>query len=156
MQPFIITLIWFFIGANLLHAVVIAFSYSGLLYSKYDEEGRIKKTVPVKGILSTVFSLAVIMALFISYNYFLFKHSEQINFLAILLANFILLIMLDLYDALFIDIFVIGIWRPKILKLKEYFSLASMKTHVRKQFTIGWILKIPLLLITSICSFMIL
>jgi len=109
MRPFIITLIWFSIGANLLNAVVIVFSYSGLLYSKYDKEGRIKKRVTLNVVLSTILSLAVIIVLFVSYDYFLFKDLIQINFLTILLANFILLTTLDLYDALFINVFVIGI-----------------------------------------------
>jgi len=154
MNSYIITLIiWFFIGANLLNIVVIIFSYTGLLYSKYDKEGRIKKKVPLKGFLSTIFGLVIIMILFVFYDYSLFKESEQINYFDILLANFILLFLLELYDALFIDIFVIGLWRPKFLKLKDYYSLGSMRTHVKKQFTIAWIMKIPLLLLSSFCSY---
>ncbi len=153
MSHLITTLIWFIIGANLLNISVIIFSYTGILYSKYDKEGRIKKKVPLMGVLSTISGLVIIVVLLIFYNYFLFKELEQINYIAIFSANFILLFILDLYDALFIDILVIGLWRPKFLKLKDYYSLESMKTHVKNQFTIAWIIKIPLLLLSSFCSY---
>ncbi|MGD9202519.1 MAG: hypothetical protein PVI26_13230 [Chitinispirillia bacterium] len=142
-------LLWFFIGANLLNIIVVVFSRTGIIYSKYNEKGELKKKVPLRGILSSFLMLLVIFLFFIIFDYFTFGRADSLNFISVLLVNFTLLLLVDLYDAFFIDLFVIGFWKPKFLKLRDYYTMDSMKTHVKKQFTIAWIIKVPVVLICS-------
>ena len=38
--------IWFLIGANILNILVLVFSHTGILYSKYNKKGEIKEKIP--------------------------------------------------------------------------------------------------------------
>jgi len=60
-----------------------------------------------------------------------------------------------LYDSFFIDLYVLGIWRPKILNIPKELTIESMKYHVKKQFTIGWLIVIPIVIFSSLIYFFI-
>ena len=58
-------------------------------------------------------------------------------------VNFAMLTLLVVYDSLVIDLWVIGIIRPKFLKLPDQMDLAEMKIHVKKTFIVCWFAIIP-------------
>lgn len=59
------------------------------------------------------------------------------------LITLILIFCISLFDALFIDYFTLLKWRPKFLKLPEGQPTQSyIISHIKKQFTFGWIYKI--------------
>jgi hypothetical protein len=144
-------LLWSLIGAGLLNIVVFIFSRTNVIYTKYDRNGELKKKVPLKGGLFTLLMLVLIIAFFMGFDYFMFRDGPTPAYPAILGVNTVLLLLLDLYDAFFIDLFVLGWWKPGFLHLRDYYSLRSMQAHVKRQFTRAWALKIPLLLVSSLC-----
>jgi hypothetical protein len=144
------TMIWFLIGAGLLNIIVLVVFRTGIVYSNRKQDGTLKKKIPITGLLSLVIMLVLILIFFLAFDYFTFRNIGQIKYIWILLMNLLLLLLLDFYDAFIIDILVLTKWRPSFLKLSNELTLDSMKFHVKKQFTVGWIIKLPLLLISSV------
>ncbi len=149
MNIIINTTIWFLIGAGLLNVIVIAVFRTGIVYKSRKQDGTLKKRMPFAGILSFLIMLILILTFFVAFDFFTFRNAGQIKYIWVLLMNFLLLLLLDLYDAFIIDILILTKWRPGFLKLSKELTPDSMNLHVRKQFTAGWIIKLPLLLISS-------
>ncbi len=142
-------IIWFFIGACLLNIIVLAGFRTGIVYKSRRQDGTLKQKMPFTGVLSFLIMLTLILMFFLAFDYFTFRDLEQIKYIWVLLMNLSLLLILDFYDAFIIDIFVLTKWRPGFLKLSDELTPASMKFHIKKQFTAGWIIKLPLLIICS-------
>ena len=58
--------------------------------------------------------------------------------------------------SIFIDLLLIGKIRPSYLHIPLETTIKTMKLHVIKTFTIGWIFIIPIILISSVISYFIL
>ncbi len=142
-------IIWFLIGACLLNIITIGVFRSGLVYKSRKKDGTLKKKMSFKGFLSFLIMLILVLLFFLVFDYFVFRNTEQIKYIWVLLINLLLLLLLDFYDAFIIDILVLTKWRPGFLKLNKKLTPDSMKFHVKKQFTTGWLMKIPLILISS-------
>ncbi len=143
------TAIWFLIGACLLNILVLSVFRTGVVYKSRKQDGTLKKKITFFGLLSLLIMLILIMVFFLAFDYFFFRNIEQIKYIWVLLINLLLLLLLDFYDAFIIDILVLTKWRPGFLKLSKELTPDSMKFHVRKQFTSGWIIKIPIVLVSS-------
>jgi hypothetical protein len=64
--------------------------------------------------------------------------------------NLLLIVILSLYDALFIDVFILLVWRPAILRLPEGQPTQDlMMRHIKMQFTAGWLFKLPIALLSA-------
>ena len=94
--------------------------------------------------------LLLIIIFIVSFDYKTFDKIDNINFIKVFISNLILILLLVLYDSFFIDLFVLGKWKPRILNIPEEVTLESMKYHVKKQFTVGWLMVIPIILIGSL------
>lgn len=71
------------------------------------------------------------------------------SFVFISFTNLILVLILVLYDSLFIDLFMLGVWKPRFLNIPEDVTLKSMKYHIKKTFILGWIIVVPLIMFGS-------
>jgi hypothetical protein len=64
--------------------------------------------------------------------------------------NLLLIAILSLYDALFIDVFILLVWRPAILRLPEGQPTRDlMIRHIKMQFTLGWLFKFPIAFLSA-------
>jgi len=142
-------IIWFLIGACLLNIITIGVFRSGLVYKSRKKDGTLKKKMSFKGFLSFLIMLILVLLFFLIFDYFVFRNTEQIKYIWVLLMNFLLLLLLDFYDAFIIDILVLTKWKPGFLKLSEELTPDSMRFHIKKQFTVGWSIKLPLILLSS-------
>ena len=141
-------LFWFFAGIMLLNATVYLVYKTGIVYKSRNKNGLMKKDMPITGSVVTAVFMIMILAFFVLFDY-LSLHSFKMGFLQVAAANLVLTLLLSLYDALFIDIFVLAIWKPGFLDIPKEVTMESMKTHVKKQFTLGWVFKIPIVLISA-------
>jgi len=67
--------------------------------------------------------------------------------------NLGLVALISLFDALFIDYFLLVVWRPAILRLPEGRPTRdSMLKHIKIQFTAGWIFKVPIAVLGAALS----
>ncbi len=149
MNIIINTAIWFLIGAFLLNIIVLAIFRTGFVYKSREKNGTLRKKMPFKGFLSLLIMLILILLFFLAFDYFTFRNAGQIKYIRVLSANLLLLLLLDFYDAFIIDILILTKWRPGFLKLNKEMTPNSMKFHVKKQFTAGWIMKLPLVFVSS-------
>jgi hypothetical protein len=143
-------IIWFLIGACFLNIITLYVFRTGLVYKSRKKDGTLKKKMSIKGFLSFLIMSILILIFFLAFDYFVFRDIGQIKYIWVLSVNLVLLLLLDLYDAYVIDFLVLTKWRPGFLKLNEELTPDSMRFHIKKQFTAGWIIKIPLILISSI------
>jgi len=106
------TTIWFLIGACLLNIMTICVFRTGFVYKSRKKDGTLNKKMSFTGFLSFLIMLILILIFFIAFDYFAFKNIGQIKYIWVLLMNFLLLLLLDFYDAFIIDIFVLTKWKP--------------------------------------------
>ncbi|MEJ2306183.1 MAG: hypothetical protein P8Y62_02615 [candidate division WOR-3 bacterium] len=149
MSIIINTTIWFLIGAFLLNIVVLAVFRTGVVYKSRKQDGTLKKKIPFAGVLLFLIMLMLILTFFMAFDFFIFRNTDQIKYIWVLSMNLLLMLLLDFYDAFVIDILVLTKWRPGFLKLGKELTSDSMKLHVKKQLTVGWFIKLPLILISS-------
>jgi len=143
------TALWFLAGVALLNSIVYLVYRTGLVYAARNRDGTLKQKQTWKGVLSMAGMFILIVLFLVSFDRVTFA-SKSANFFTVFLANFILALMLILYDSFFIDLFVLGKWKPEFLRIPEEVILQSMRYHVKKQFTMGWIIVIPLVLICTL------
>jgi len=149
MNIIINTTIWFLIGAFLLNIVVLIVFRTGVVYKSRKKDGTLKKKIPFAGVLSFLIMLIIMLTFFIVFDFFIFRNTNQIKYIWVLLINLLLMLLLDFYDAFVIDILVLTKWRPGFLRLGKELTSGSMKFHVKQQLTAGWFIKFPLILLSS-------
>jgi hypothetical protein len=72
------------------------------------------------------------------------------SFASIFALNLLLITLLSLFDALFIDYFLLLVWRPAFWRLPEGQPTRDrMMHHIRAQFTLGWLFKVPIALLAA-------
>lgn len=139
----------FLAGAFLLTLVVLFVFRTGIVYSNREEDGTLKKEMPLKGYAVMGLTLVLILAFLVLCDYLAFRDVSA-GLVRILIFNMLLITLLSLYDGLIIDLWVLGKVRPRILHLPDAVTMDSMKYHVKKQFTAAWALKIPLALVSGL------
>ena len=109
------------------------------------------------GILSRLVTLMILLAmiLFVVFFDLWISSGELKSFLFLAVINLLLVALLSLFDALFIDYFLLLVWRPAFLHLSEgQPTRDSMLRHIKLQFTAGWIFKLPIAVIAAMLSSM--
>lgn len=138
--------IWFIVLAALFTGLIFWIFISGIVYQTRDEEGHIKKGQRLSKYTSMIVFAATLLIVLTLFNYHLFYDTPP-SIIKQLVWNFMFMMSLVLYDSIVIDIIVIGYLRPSILKLPDTMNLDSMKVHLVKTFTYGWMFIIPLTVI---------
>jgi hypothetical protein len=150
-----ISAVWFVAACFLFNFVVYFYFRLGLVKETRNEKGALKKRQSVKGILSMLGLSFIIVAALYSYNLFLFAGDANAAFMHVFAANFVMLMLLVAYDSFAIDMLVIGVIKPRFLDIPSEMTLEEMKKHVKVTYTYGWVLIIPLILISSIIYYFI-
>ena len=148
-------ILWFLIGAFLLNIIVYAVYKTGIVHSARQKDGTLRKVQTLKGFISMICMLLLVIIFVVLFDYITFDKTGNISFIDLTITNFFLILLLVLYDSFFIDIFVLGIWKPKVLNIPKELTIESMKYHVKKQFTMGWLIVIPVIFICSLVYFFI-
>jgi hypothetical protein len=143
-------LLWFILSILILHILLVIVYRTGIVFTNREKDGSLKKKMPLKGLVTMVVFFLLIVLFFILFDIFTFSNYTSVNFSMVLIMNFFLLVLFDIYDAVVVDLLILAKIKPKFLHLPSEVTMDSMKYHVKKQFTVGWILKIPILIISSI------
>jgi hypothetical protein len=99
------------------------------------------------GILSRLVTLLILfsMILFFALADLWMSFGASYTFWYLSALNLVLIALLSLFDALFIDLFLLVIWRPALLQLPEgQPTRDSMMRHIKLQLTAGWLFKVPI------------
>lgn len=136
-------LVTFVMGSFLM--VLLSFTIYRRSYYYMKAKEQINPTSKKPGILSRLVTVMILlmMVVFLSlFNLWLLLDTPY-SFGYLFLITLILIFCISLFDALFIDYFMLLKWRPKLLKLPEGQPTKTyMISHIKKQFTFGWIFKI--------------
>lgn len=120
--------IWGLIGIAVFTVLVLIYSQTGMFTEAREEDGRLKKKVSFKGILSTLIILFGTIGLQLIGNAVTLRQSGlSYSFLRLFLLNYALYWVLFLYDTFVIDILVIVKWHPKFMKLPDTKMFTSAK-----------------------------
>ncbi|MBN1428479.1 MAG: hypothetical protein JXB07_08840 [Anaerolineae bacterium] len=137
-------------GAVLLF--VLSFTAYRRSYYYQKAQAEILGAVRKPGLLSR-FVTAGIMLLMILFFAFVDRWiipDVSYSFVLIFALNLLLIMLLSLFDALFIDYFVLLVWRPAFWRLPEGQPTRDrMMHHIKKQFTVGWLFKVPIALLAA-------
>lgn len=142
------------IGAVLFSLFVVFLFRSGLVYTARDEQGLLKKKIPLAGYLTSGGFLVLIMLFLVGSNYFgLHLAGYQISIWGLYALNLALFLILFLFDTLVIDGLVIGQWRPGFLHLPDAMDAESMREHIKKSVPAGTLFGLIISLLCTAISF---
>ena len=127
--------LWSLFGALVFSLIVIYLFRSGRVFDSLTEEGHLKKDMSLKGLL-TMISFLVLIVVFISATNYVSLVSRGIDrsFWLMFWLNLSLIVVLIAYDTFVIDWYVIGHWRPAFLELPKAMDKEQMKEHIRRTF----------------------
>lgn len=147
--------VWTVFGAVLFNVYVIFVFRSGLVYTTRHEDGTLKRQQSIRGVLNSLLLLALIVGLLILSNLYLERvATDGLSFLQFFTLNFGLYLLLFLYDTFVIDYYVIGRWRPSILKIPEDMNAESMNEHINASLKVGPIIGLVLAALSAGISFL--
>ena len=130
--------LWSLIGAALFSAFVGFVFRSGIVYTSRKENGTLKESIPLRGILVMVAFLLSIVGFLVLANYLgLARKHAHLGFGALFLLNMSLYLILFLFDTLIIDGFVLARWRPAFLHLSDQLGRESMREHITRSIPVG-------------------
>jgi hypothetical protein len=140
-------LIGFLAGSILLLLISFTIYRKSYYYQKARAEAEGKEGPTGKSLLVTLFILLVMVLALVGFDCWILSAGTR-SFPFLVLLNLGLITSLSLFDALFIDLFILLIWRPNLLNLPEgQPTREHMNRHIMFQFTRGWIFKIPIALL---------
>jgi hypothetical protein len=104
------------------------------------------------GILSRLVTAGIMLAVVLFFAFVDLWISPDVSdsFALVFALNLLLIVLLSLFDALFIDYFVLLVWRPAFWRLPEgQPTRHQMRRHIKVQFTMGWLFKVPIALLAA-------
>jgi len=140
----------FIVGAVFMLALSFTVYRKSYYYKKAKAEAL--STAEKPGVLSRLVTVVILLAMI---TFFVFvdlwiSSGEPYSFAFLFALNLLLITLLSLFDALFIDLFLLVIWRPALLRLSEgQPTRNSMLRHIKIQFTAGWLFKVPITLLSA-------
>jgi hypothetical protein len=150
-------ILWSTIGSVLFSIYVVVAFRTGIVYSARKDDGTLKERIPLNGYINMALFLFVIIGYFMVANYLGVKNRGfDINFKSLLLLNYLLYLILFIYDTLVIDGLVLGVWRPKFLRLREGIGSESMMKHILISIPVGAIFGLVLMVLAAGISYIIL
>ena len=107
---------------------------------------------PARSRLVTVGMMIAMIAFFALFDLWIWGGAAR-SFAFLAAINLGLVALLSLFDALFIDYFVLLVWRPAILRMSAgQPTRAAMMQHIRRQLTAGWIFKVPIAFLGAVLA----
>lgn len=146
-------LIAFTVGAILMLVISFTVYRKSYYYKKAMAEAGVEVRKP--GLVSRLVTLVIMLAmiLFIALFDLWAAADKPRSFVFLSALNLALVALLSLFDAFFIDLLLLVVWRPAILRLPEgQPTRESMLRHIKKQLTAGWIFKLPIAVLGAACS----
>lgn len=143
----------FVMGAFMILALSFSVYRKSYYYKKADLEMRGLTEKPK--IISRLITLMILFAMILFFTVvdLWISSGEGRSFVFLSVYNLLLVLLLSLFDALFIDYYLLVIWRPALLRLPEgQPTRNSMLRHIKKQFTGGWLFKVPIALLSAVFS----
>jgi hypothetical protein len=147
--------LWGSIGIAVFTIFVILVFRTGLVWiTRNKDDYSFKRSIPIKGILVMAIIPLSIICLQVLANYLSLKiQNIHLDFLGLFLLNYILYIILFIYDTLIIDFLVLGVWRPAFLKLSDKNrGDTSVKSHILISIPVGIVIGAGLSLISTVIS----
>lgn len=149
-------LLWSLIGAFTFSIIVFYLFRSGRVYDARNEEGHLKKEMPLKGLLTMLTFLVLVASFMTLSNYLsLVRMGIALSFWPLFGLNLALILILIVYDTLVIDWWVIGHWRPHFLQLPETMGREQMKVHIRRSFVVAPLFALLLAALSAAATFLI-
>jgi len=140
-------LIFFIIGCVSLLLLTFIVYRTGMVHKTRDSSGQLKNKQSITGIIIIAAVAVLIMSFFVLFGMFSFKkHSgfpEKVLWISILMSALVL------FDSFFIDLLVIGTIKPSFLHIPIETNLKTMKEHVKKTFTFGLTIIVPIIIISA-------
>lgn len=148
-------LIYVAISCLIFNFVVVYFFRAGFVSSTRDKRGRIKQDLSLRDKLPMItFALAVV-GITVGYIYYVMDGFD-LDLLTIFLHAIAYVLVMTTYDSLVIDLLVIGLWRPKMLKIPEgVMTMKDMVDHVKLTYTFGLVFIIPIILVSTLMFYVI-
>ncbi len=146
--------IFFLIGCFLLLILTFVVYKTGLINKTRDSAGHLKKNQSIFGIIIMIIVFLLITFFFILFQ--LYSFDSKSNYFEMLLWTFALMILLVLFDSFIIDLLLIGKIRPSFLNVPDETTIDTMRIHVKKTFTIGWIFIMPIILVSTLITYFLL
>ena len=145
---------WSLIGCALFFTLVVAFFRIGLVYTARRPDGTLKDEIPLSGKLTMLIVPISFFIFQLLSNYLglvqqeIFLDTERLFFI-----NYAVYLILFLFDTLFIDWYVLSIWRPAFLQIPDEMGKESMKKHIPISIPIGFVIGAVLTLISTTTSY---
>ena len=120
---------WGTIGSIVFTGMVYVLFKTDLVYKARDEDGKLKKNMPLSGYLAM--SIVPISIIYLHVHGWSSSLKQYIlGFSDLFLINYGLYLFLFLYDTLIIDILVLCIWRPSFIRIPDREGFTSIKHHL--------------------------
>ena len=120
---------WGTLGSAVFSVMVYLFFQTGLVFTARDQEGKLKRDMPLSGYVS----MSVVLFGVLGIQMYGFAHSGIVvaGFVDVFVLNYALYLFLLLYDTFVIDILVLCIWKPDFLDMPEGEGFTSIRHHLR-------------------------
>jgi pimeloyl-ACP methyl ester carboxylesterase len=146
--------LWSVIGWALFSAYVVVMFRTGLAYTARNDDGTLKEQLPPSGQLNMLVLLVAIVGFQVGANYLgIASKGYAISFLSLFLLNFTHYLILFVYDTVFIDGFVLAVWRPDFLQIPEAMGGESMVRHMVQSLPIGLVAGVALSAFSTAISY---
>ena len=130
--------LWGALGIVLFSAFVVVAFRTGLVFTARKDDGTLKREIPLRGVFAMAIMPLTLIGLHLLSNYYgLFLKGISTGFWPLFLLNYGVYTIFFVYDTLVIDGIVLGIWRPKILRLPDVMGKESMRKHILVSLPVG-------------------
>jgi hypothetical protein len=147
-------LLWGTIGCIIFFLIVLLFFRTGIVYTARKPDGTLKEDIPISARLAMLILPIGFLIFQLISNYFgLVFRDLKLSFVNLFLLNFLIYTILFMFDTVFIDGFVLSIWRPNFLELPDEMGKESMQKHILISIPIGIVIGLVLTLISTTISY---
>ena len=148
-------LIWGLIGCFLFFVLVVILFRTGVVYTARKQDGTLKDRIPLRGKFAMlIIPISLTIFLLLANKISLAQNNIVLNLWQIFTLNYILYLILFLFDTIFIDGFTLVIWRPEFLKIPDEMGGKSTRKHILVSLPIGLFLGVILSIIPSTASYL--
>jgi len=146
--------LWSAIGCALFSVFVVVAFRTGIVFAARQEDGTLKKRIPLRGRLAMLIIPLGIVGLQVVANYLgIARKDLEVSFASLFLLNLGHYLILFTFDSVVIDGLVLSVWRPGFLRLPDAIGWESMKRHILLSIPIGMVVGIGLTAVSTAISY---